>query len=82
MDEGPYDEELYERLRQLRYGMAQKLGVPAYIVFSNRSLRDLARMKPRDEKAFLSAHGVGQITFEKFGTAFLAEIGRDVSEKS
>ncbi len=81
-EEEPYDEELFDRLRQLRFGVAQKLGVPAYMVFSNKSLKDLARRKPLNEKDFLAAHGVGPVTFEKFGTAFLAEISRDVGRKN
>lgn len=68
------NEELFERLRQLRNKLAVKQGVPAYIVFSDAALRQMCIYMPADDDEFLEVNGVGQAKLEKYGSAFLSEI--------
>jgi ATP-dependent DNA helicase RecQ len=68
------DEALFEKLRQLRKGMAEERGVPPYIVFSDVSLRQMARHYPRNQADFSRISGVGDQKLREFGKAFLGEI--------
>jgi len=68
------DESLFERLRRLRKRLADARNVPAYIVFSDVSLRHMARDLPRDERAFARINGVGEKKLREFAEVFLAEI--------
>jgi len=68
------DEELFERLRQLRKQLADERGVPPYIIFSDVSLRLMARNYPSDRAAFARISGVGERKLAEFGEAFLAGI--------
>ena len=68
------DEELFERLRRLRKRLADARGVPAYIVFSDVSLRHMARECPTSAPEFLMINGVGEKKMAEFGGDFLAEI--------
>lgn len=69
------DPELYETLRALRASIAAEEGVPAYIVFSNATLADMAAKKPTDLDGLLSVSGVGRVKAEKYGERFLAAMG-------
>jgi ATP-dependent DNA helicase RecQ len=68
------DEALFDRLRQLRKRLADERGVPPYIVFSDVSLRQMARDYPADERGFARISGVGEKKLREFGAAFLSEI--------
>jgi ATP-dependent DNA helicase RecQ len=68
------DEELFERLRQLRKRLADERNVPAYIVFSDVSLRQMARHYPASDEQFARINGVGEKKLAEFGAAFLSEI--------
>jgi ATP-dependent DNA helicase RecQ len=65
------DKELFESLRQLRLRLADELGVPAYIVFSDASLRDMARQRPQTLEEFRKIRGVGDRKTEDFGEQFI-----------
>ena len=69
------DVALFERLKQLRLRLARERGLPAYTVFSDRSLTEMARMRPRDRESFAGIHGVGEAKLKEFADIFLAEIG-------
>ena len=69
------DETLFERLRQLRKRLADERNLPAYIVFSDVSLRQMARYYPEKEDALARINGVGEKKLAEFGAVFLAEIG-------
>lgn len=71
----PVEEELFGRLRVLRKELADRQGVPAYIVFSDRVLREMAARKPGDAGQLLAVPGVGPAKLERYGTAFLDAIG-------
>jgi ATP-dependent DNA helicase RecQ len=68
------DETLFERLRQLRKRLADERNVPAYIVFSDVTLRQMARDYPANERDLERISGVGQKKLAEFGAVFLAEI--------
>ena len=71
---GPYDEVLFDQLRDLRKRIADEQGVPAYIVFGDASLVQMARDIPMDEAELLNITGVGQHKLEKYGSDFLNAI--------
>ena len=66
------DEELFERLRALRTVIAREEGVPAYIVFNNVTLIDMAAKRPRDLDELLDVSGVGSSKAARYGERFLA----------
>jgi ATP-dependent DNA helicase RecQ len=68
------DEALFERLRGLRRKLADERDVPAYIIFSDVTLREMAREYPADPAALGRISGVGRQKREQFGGAFVAEI--------
>jgi ATP-dependent DNA helicase RecQ len=70
------DGDLFDRLRQLRKTLADQRGVPAYVIFSDRTLADMAARRPRSGAALLEVHGVGNAKLMQYGDAFLEEIGR------
>ena len=65
---------LFEALRALRRTIAEERGVPPYLIFSDASLRDMARLRPRTLEQFLEVKGVGEWKLETFGERFLALI--------
>ena len=68
------DETLFERLRELRKKLADERDVPAYIVFSDVALRQMARNYPESESDFARISGVGEKKLREFGEVFLTEI--------
>jgi len=65
---------LFERLRQLRYKIALEENIPAYLVFSDATLKEIERERPMSETDFLTISGVGQRKLEVYGDEFIAEI--------
>lgn len=68
------DQELFERLRNQRSELANEQGVPAYVIFHDRSLREMAADQPVTMSAFAQIHGVGETKQEKYGETFLEVI--------
>jgi ATP-dependent DNA helicase RecQ len=68
------DERLFLKLKELRNRLAREIKVPAYIVFSDASLRDMCRKRPQSPEQFLNVTGVGAVKLEKYGAAFMAAI--------
>jgi ATP-dependent DNA helicase RecQ len=68
------DEVLFDRLRQLRKKLADERNVPAYIVFSDVALRQMARYYPENDGQFTRISGVGEKKLHEFGAVFLGEI--------
>lgn len=68
------DTELLSALRALRLSFAKERGVPAYVVFTDRSLVDMARRKPSTLDEFAEVHGVGAAKLRDFAEPFLAAI--------
>ena len=69
-----YDRVLFDTLRALRRRIADERGVPPYLIFSDASLREMARLRPRTPTAFLEVKGVGEWKAAEFGERFLAAI--------
>ncbi|RMH16834.1 MAG: ATP-dependent DNA helicase RecQ [Gemmatimonadetes bacterium] len=67
----PGEAALFERLRQVRRALADRQGVPAYIVFNDATLRAMARARPRTPVDLLAVPGVGPAKLERYGEAFL-----------
>ncbi len=70
----PVDEELYEELRRLRKRLADEQNVPAYVVFSDAALAEMAARRPATYTELLEVNGVGKTKLERYGDAFLAVI--------
>jgi ATP-dependent DNA helicase RecQ len=68
------DEGLLDKLKKLRKEIAAKESVPAYIVFSDASLRDMCRKKPTSLVQFSGVNGVGSVKLEKYGDIFISLI--------
>jgi len=77
----PGDPKLFELLRALRKQIADEQGIPPYIVFSDRTLNDMASLSPRDAESMLAVSGVGEVKLERYGRQFLRLIDRFCSDK-
>lgn len=66
-----YDTALFEKLRSKRKELADKAGVPPYIIFSDKSLIDMCQRRPRTKAEFAQVFGVGEQKLEKFSTVFI-----------
>jgi len=73
-DEPEPDAELLERLKELRRRLAAKRRVPAYVVFNDATLVEMAALKPATPDELLQINGVGRVKLERYGDAFLGEI--------
>ncbi|MGD8320056.1 MAG: ATP-dependent DNA helicase RecQ [Gemmatimonadota bacterium] len=71
----PAAEALFQRLRALRKELADRQGVPAYIVFSDKVLKEMASRRPTTPAGLLEVPGVGPAKLERYGRAFLDELG-------
>ncbi len=69
------DPALLEHLKAVRKRLADEHGVPAYVVFSDKTLKDMAAKVPRSEAALHQVHGVGEVKAASYGPIFLREIG-------
>lgn len=74
------DSELFDVLKELRMTLAKEAGIPAYVVFSNATLADMAKRKPKNMSEFKKVSGVGEIKAAWYGKAFLEQI-RSFSEE-
>jgi ATP-dependent DNA helicase RecQ len=69
------DRGLFESLRELRRTLADERGVPAYVVFGDATLRDMARVRPGSPAALLNVRGIGERKLADLGPRFLEHIG-------
>jgi ATP-dependent DNA helicase RecQ len=74
-EEGPFDEQVFEKLRVLRTEIARETHVPPYVVFHDATLRELARALPRDERSFLAVKGAGPARWQRYGERVIAITG-------
>ncbi|PJM78855.1 RecQ family ATP-dependent DNA helicase [Bifidobacterium scaligerum] len=68
------EEMLFQKLRDLRRTIAQEIGKPPYIVFSDKTLRDMARIRPVTDAQFLAVNGVGQHKLDLYGQRFMQTV--------
>ena len=70
----PLDAGLFEQLRAVRSDLARQAQVPAYVIFHDATLRDLASRQPETVEELLEVSGIGERKAEKYGQAVLAVI--------
>jgi ATP-dependent DNA helicase RecQ len=70
------DVGLLDRLRAVRKRLADFRKVPTFVVFTDRTLQEMAQVRPRNARELLAVHGVGERKLAQYGTDFLAEIAR------
>ena len=72
---GPHDQALFEALRAWRSGEAKRQHVPPYVIFSDRTLAEIAQMKPSSRAALSAISGVGETKLERYGVAVTSVVG-------
>lgn len=70
----PADEKLLAALKDLRKSLAMRQSIPAYVVFTDATLIDMCRLKPKTQEEFIEVSGVGQAKSQRYGEFFLAVI--------
>lgn len=73
-DEEPFDQKLFEKLRQWRREKSDKLGIPAYLIYPDVTLKELARRRPKTKEELLEVRGIGPAKARQFGKETLAEL--------
>lgn len=68
---GAFELSIFEKLRALRSEIAKENSIPPYVVFSDKTLKEMAEKLPLDKEAMLDVSGVGDVKFERYGEAFL-----------
>jgi ATP-dependent DNA helicase RecQ len=79
VDHLDFDRDLFARLRELRFQLAQARNVPPYVIFGDRSLQEMAHYLPQRRESFSGITGVGRVKLEEFADEFLSVI-RDYAE--
>jgi len=74
----PEDPALFMRLKSLRKSLADSLGVPPYVIFPDKSLREMVAVQPCDREHFAAISGVGEFKLEKYGPVFINEIRKGI----
>jgi ATP-dependent DNA helicase RecQ len=72
--QGQSNNQLYEHLRELRRSMAEAIGKPAFVIFSNASLMDMSSKAPTTLEGFLDVNGVGKHKAKQYGKQFIKAI--------
>lgn len=75
------DEGLFELLRKKRAELAQKRGVPAYVIFGDRSLKDMAELKPLTREDFAVVFGVGEHKLKVYSEVFISVIKEHIAAR-
>ena len=80
-DDVPYEtQKLFDLLRVVRSTYAKKKGVPTYVIFSNKTLLEMCRIKPIIDRIFLSVPGIGYHKMELYGEPFMRVIRKFIAE--
>ena len=66
------DSQLFEELKKLRNTLARERTLPAYCIFNNDTLKEMATVKPITKTQFLSIGGVGEVKMNEFGDSFIS----------
>ncbi|BDY13707.1 DNA helicase RecQ [Hydrogenimonas cancrithermarum] len=77
---GDFDREIFDELRRVRKAIADENQVPAYIVFGDKTLKEMAAKLPRTKEQMLEISGIGEVKFSRFGEPFL-ERCRELAER-
>ena len=81
-ENGPYDRDLFETLRKWRRAEAEERGVPPYVIFSDRTLREVARVQPSTLTELRGIYGVGDAKLEQFGDAIIRQVREQTASLS
>lgn len=73
--------KLYDSLRLLRNRLAKESSVPAYVIFTDKTIKEMSMYLPMNKEQMMQISGVGEVKYEKYGARFLAEIKRYRSEE-
>ena len=74
---GAEDTALFLSLKSLRKTIADRNGVPPYVIFPDKSLHEMARTRPSDRESFSRMSGVGEFKLDKYGPEFIEEIRKE-----
>ena len=66
-----FDEELFEKFRALRKKISNENEVPAYVIFGDKTLKELSLKLPKSKEEMLEINGIGEVKYEKYGEIFL-----------
>jgi len=80
-DEDVEKDETFESFRSLRMRIATESDVPAYIVFSDKTLLDMAQKLPQSKSEMLEVNGIGEVKYKRYGEAFL-DLSRELAEEA
>ena len=72
--DGSFDVDLFEKLRTLRTSFARKQALPPFMIFSDKTLKDMCIRIPTNSQEFLAVSGVGKVKLEQYGDSFIKEI--------
>ncbi len=81
-DLAPDDLPLFDALVAWRLDAARAAGVPAYVIFDNKSLRAVAKARPGDTRQLLAVPGVGPVKLERYGAAVLEIVGNHATTEA
>lgn len=77
-----YDQNLFEELRVLRKQIAEKEGVPPFMIFGDKTLYEMAHYFPTDKVSFSNLHGVGEMKLQKYAEIFIKKIKHHIKENN
>jgi ATP-dependent DNA helicase RecQ len=72
------DQPLWEAMRELRMSISKELGIPPYVVFHDRTLKEMVALRPTNRAELLLINGVGEKKADQFGSRFLELIKTDI----
>lgn len=78
-DNSEVKDENFEKFRELRNHLAKEEGIPAYIIFSDKTLLEISKKLPQTEDEFLKISGVGAVKLERYGKEFL-ELSKEIKK--
>jgi len=73
---------LFDKLRELRLGLAKEAGIPAYQIFNDASLKEMEKSRPMSDEEFMQISGVGKVKMQNYGYQFIKAIIDFSSEKT
>jgi ATP-dependent DNA helicase RecQ len=76
-----YEVEIFDKLRTLRKEIATANKIPPYVIFSDKTLKELSNIMPTNKIGMLEIHGIGEVKFERYGEAFI-ELIEEINEVS
>lgn len=72
--DGSFDEALFEQLRKLRLNLAREQGIAPFMIFSDKTLKNMCQSMPTNSEEFLAVSGVGKVKLEQYGEKFISKI--------